>query len=84
MRSAPVSPEEYAAGDDEAEVITDEMMAEESWAMGLNVWGVIGKACEWAETCDNDSGRQNAQLWSFRKAIRAELLAELGMDVSKA
>lgn len=85
MRGAPISPEEYAAEDGLA-VLDDEALMEGGWASGLRVWEQVGKAYEWyfSQGGDHPDGLDNAQMWSLRKAIRRELLEELGLDVSQA
>jgi hypothetical protein len=70
MRRAPISPQEYAAGDrgQETPVLTDANLAEGGWAYGLDAWEQIGKAY------DNYLGNgalANAQMWSLQEAIKA-------------
>lgn len=74
MRGAPVHPDEY----DGEHLNTDEKLKAAGWAAGLDVWEQVGKAYEWYGPNDGDGALQNAQLWSLRQAIRAELLDELG------
>jgi hypothetical protein len=45
-------------------------------AAGLDVWEQVGKG--YSEWYLKDDTLGNAQLWSLRQAIRAELLEELG------
>jgi hypothetical protein len=74
MRGAPVEPAEY----DPEHPHTDETLEADGWATGLDVWEQVGKAYEWYGACDGDESLQNAQLWSLREAIRAELRTEMG------
>jgi D-alanyl-D-alanine carboxypeptidase len=65
-------PDEY--GQDAEQVNTDEKLREQGWAAGMDVWGQVEKAYD---NYLGDGVLANAQLWSLRQAIRAELLAEL-------
>jgi len=70
MRGAPIPPAEY----DDENVLTDARLEEDGYATGLDVWEQVGKAYgNYVEV----GVLANAQLWSLRQAIRAELLAEL-------
>jgi len=71
MRGAPIPPEEY----DGEHLNTDEKLRAAGWAAGLDVWEQVGKG--YSEWYLKDDTLGNAQLWSLRQAIRAELLAEL-------
>lgn len=74
MRGAPVHPDRYEG----EHLNTDEKLEAEGWAAGLRVWEQMGKAYEQYLSYGNvDSAVGNAQMWSLREAIRAELLAEL-------
>lgn len=88
MRGAPVPPVElWDAEDGEPLLDTDEKLEAAGWAAGLHVWEQMGKAYEhylYYGGGDKPSGLDNAQMWSLRRAIRRELLEELGMDVSRA
>lgn len=88
MRGAPINPIElWDASDGEPLLDTDEKLEAAGWAAGLKVWEQMGKAYEWYLNTGRDdtpSCLDNAQMWSLRRAIRRELLEELGMDVSKA
>jgi hypothetical protein len=69
MSFAPESPAEY--GDEDWPSV--EAVAADDYATGLDVWEPVTKAYR---NFLGDSGLANAQLWSLREAIRAELLAE--------
>ncbi len=71
MRGAPIPPDDY----DGEHLNTDDKLEEAGWAAGLDVWEQVGKA--YGNYLEDDT-LANAQLWSLRKAIRAELLEELG------
>jgi hypothetical protein len=68
--NGPIRPDDY----DGEHLNTDEKLEEEGWAAGLNVWGVLDKVLGDALSDDTVA---NAQLWSLRQAVRAELLKEL-------
>lgn len=74
MRGAPIHPDEY----DGEHLNSDAKLEAAGWAAGLDVWEQMGKAYEWY-LHDNDEGDTlaNAQMWSLREAIRAELKAEI-------
>lgn len=87
---APIHPDEYES----EHLNTDEKLEEAGWAAGLDVWGQVDKAYG---NYLGDGTLSNAQLWSLRRAIRREFLAELlddpdlgpalrnlGLDVSRA
>lgn len=86
MRGSPIDPSEYV--DDGEEVLTDEVLERDGWAVGLSVWEQMGKAYEWylhaPGGADIPTGLDNAQMWSLRKAIRREFAEEIGADVSLA
>lgn len=67
--AGPIDPREYGEGYE-----TDEALAADHWATGLDVWGPVSKAYE---NFAGDLARANAQLWSLREAVRAEYAAEL-------
>lgn len=67
MTRGPMSP-------DTCNVLTDEQLAADGWATGLDVWEPVIKV--YREAVAN-SVIANSQLWSLREAIRAELLDEL-------
>ncbi len=71
MRGAPIPPAKY----DGEHLDTDEKLEEAGWAAGLDVWEQVGKG--YSEWYLNDDTLGNAQLWSLRQAIRAELMEEL-------
>jgi hypothetical protein len=71
MRGAPVHPDDY----DGEHLNTDDKLREAGYAAGLDVWEQVGKA--YCEHYLGDDTLGNAQLWSLREAIRAEMLAEM-------
>lgn len=77
MRGAPVPPEEYTEPGEQ--VLTDEVLAAQGWAYGLDVWEQIGKAYEWylgEGRGDHPDGLDNAQMWSLQEAIKAQAIRE--------
>ena len=70
MSGAPVHPDEYDGG----HLNTDEKLRAAGYAAGLDVWEQVGKA--YCEHYLGDDTLGNAQLWSLREAIRAEMRAE--------
>jgi hypothetical protein len=70
MSHGPVHPDEY--GDSEG-INTDAGLREQGFAAGLDVWEQVKKA--YGQYLGTDV-LANAQLWSLRQAIRAELLAQ--------
>lgn len=69
MSPGPIHPDEY--GDSEG-INTDAGLREQGFAAGMDVWGQVEKA--YGQYLGTDV-LANAQLWSLREAIRAELLA---------
>jgi hypothetical protein len=77
MRGAPVPPQEYTEPGEQ--VLTDEVLAAQGWAYGLDAWEQLGKAYEWYLSegrGDHPSGLDNAQMWSLQEAIRAQAIRE--------
>src|SRR3954467_6413248 len=72
MRGAPVPPQEYTEPGEQ--VLTDEVLAAQGWAYGLDAWEQLGKAYEWYLSegrGDHPDGLDNAQMWSLQEAIKA-------------
>ncbi|GGN39489.1 hypothetical protein FHR83_006710 [Actinoplanes campanulatus] len=63
-------------GPTQPEGYDDEALEAEGWAIGLDVWLVVTGAL--ARHYGGDAELANAQLWSLRRAIRAEVFDELG------
>lgn len=63
----------YDPAEDEDGRWDEARLEREDYATGLDVWGQVKKAYE---NYLGDPGMANAQLWSLRQAIRAELRAE--------
>lgn len=74
--SAPVSPTEY----DPDDPYTDERLEEDGYATGLDVWGPVDKAYG---NFLEDGALANAQLWSLRQAIRAEVASEIEAELAR-
>lgn len=78
MRGVPVHPNDY----DGEHFNTDDKLQAAGYAAGLDIWEQVGKAyCE--HYLGNDT-LGNAQLWSLREAIRAEMRAEIDNGYTKA
>ena len=71
MSTGPTDPAEYGHG----AVWTEARLKLEDYATGLDVWGQVTKAYE---NYLGDGEMANAQLWSLRQAIRAQVIAEMG------
>lgn len=80
---APTDPREYGEPDtrEYGGQDTDAALEEEGWAYGLDVWSVLQDVYGRAVA---DSEVANAQLWSLREAVRAELLAEIVAEATAA
>jgi hypothetical protein len=70
MRGAPIHPDEY----DGEHLNTDEKLREAGWAAGLDVWEQVSKA--YGDQLSSGT-LANAQLWSLREAICAEVRTEI-------
>jgi hypothetical protein len=71
VAGGPIYPDAY----DGEHLNTDEKLRAAGWAAGLDVWSVLDKTHGDALS---DGTVANAQLWSLREAVRAELMAEVG------
>jgi len=67
----PINPDEY----DGEHLNSDAKLEAAGWAAGLDVWAPVEKA--YVDYVGGDNVFANAQLWSLREAIRAEMRAEL-------
>jgi hypothetical protein len=74
FKSAPK--ERTVAGPVPSDDYTDDELEAEGMAIGLDVWPVVMHAL--TRNYDGDEQLANAQLWSLRRAIRAEVFDELG------